>query len=165
MNDTLTLAWGKCKIEAKNLTQKDSTWKEFPTPVESSTQLEASQGDKKEAKIEGGTNEAVKYNANTYTLTFNIRQASDRTGANDNFITDLDGVVSDEYAVRITPENSNAIHALIRRAAVNVQQSFNADDGFIKTYTFDVLRPSDSTLAQVTTGTKESITDWELASA
>ena len=136
MADTITIGWGKPKIEVKKA--GESTWEEFATPVEDTTQLETTQGDKLEATVEGGENEAVKYKANTYQLTFNVRQAPERTDP----IADVDGVVADEYAVRVTPENATAIGITIDRAAVNVQTTFSSADGLVKVYTFDVLKPT-----------------------
>ena len=47
------LAWGKPRIFVKKLGVGGS-WIELPTPVEGSTQLSTTKGDKNEAKIEGG---------------------------------------------------------------------------------------------------------------
>ncbi len=137
MADKVTLSWGKPKIEVKK--SGGTEWEEFTSPVEDSTQLETTQGDKLEAKIEGGENEAVKYKSNTYQLSFQVRQAPERTDP----IEDVDGVVADEYSVKITPENPNAIGITIDRAAVNVQTIYNTADGLSKTYTFDVLKPAE----------------------
>lgn len=168
MADTITLAWGAPLIEALALSGTNNTWKKFPTPAEGTTTLNVTQGEKIEAKIEGGTNEAVKYKANTYQLVFNIRQANDRT-VMDDFIKDNDGVVNGEYAIRITPENSSAVHALIRRASVNVQLSYTPDEGWVKIYTFDALKPTDKAdgtyVPQVTVGAKSDITDWNMSVA
>ncbi len=165
-NDVVTLSWGVPGIEVLNLSQENAKWMKFPTPAESTTSLETTQGDKMEAKVEGGANEAVKYKSNTYQLTFEIRQALDRAQNNDTFIDDVDGVVQDEYAVRISPENPNAIYALIRRSSVNVQKTFTAEDGWRKIYTFEVLKPSDKAdgtpVPQVQLGAKESIGDWDM---
>ena len=132
----IKISWGLPKIEVKK--SGATAWETFATPVEDSTQLTTTQGDKLEAKIEGGTNEAVKYKSNTYQLVFDIRQTPDRIDP----IVDVDGVVSDEYAVRITPENPAAFGCMIDRAAVNVQTKMNTAEGFVRTYTFEVLKPT-----------------------
>ena len=72
------LGWGKPRILVKDLDATGAAWEELPTPVENSTQLATTKGDKQEAKIEGGENEDVKYGKNTYALTFNIRAAKGR---------------------------------------------------------------------------------------
>lgn len=134
---TVTISWGKPKIEVKKLGTEPGEWQEFATPVESSTQLTTTQGEKMEAKIEGGENEAVKYKKNTYQLVFNVRQVPERTDP----IVDSDGVVEDEYSVRVTPGNAEALGILIDRSSVNVQKTFEANGGLVKVYTFDVLKP------------------------
>ena len=66
----MELSWGKCTIKIGKLQssgEAPSSWIDIPTPVENSTKLTPTKGAKKEAKIEGGENEAVKYAANTYT--------------------------------------------------------------------------------------------------
>ena len=126
-------------IEVKKLGQSpEAEWEAFATPVDGTTQLSSEQGEKMEAAIEGGGNEAVKYKKNTYQLTFDVRQVPERTDP----IESVDGVVADEYSVRITPENPDALGVLIDRAAVNVQKSFTTSDGLISTYTFEVLEPA-----------------------
>ena len=136
--NTVTVSWGQPKIEVKKLGQEpDASWEVFATPVEGTTQLTTTQGDKIEAKIEGGENEAVKYKKNTYQLVFNVRQVPERTDP----IVDSDGVVTDEYAVRVTPENPEALGVQIDRTSVNVQKTYDAENGLVKVYTFDVLKP------------------------
>ena len=133
---TVTSSWGRPLIEVKQLGQSpEAEWDAFATPVDGTTQLSSEQGEKLEAAIEGGGNEAVNYKKNTYSLTFDVRQVPERTDP----IEESNGVVADEYSVRITPENPNALGVLIDRASVNVQKSFTANDGLIKTYTFEVL--------------------------
>ena len=55
------IGWGKPRIFVKDLDASSPKWEELPTPVEDSTQLTTTKGDKQEAKIEGGENEDVKY--------------------------------------------------------------------------------------------------------
>ncbi|WP_298072236.1 hypothetical protein [uncultured Bacteroides sp.] len=133
---TVTVSWGQPKIEVKKLGLGEGEWQEFATPVEGTTQLTTTQGDKMEAKIEGGENEAVKYKKNTYQLTFNVRQVPERTDP----IVDTDGVVADEYAVRVTPENPESLGIEIGRSSVNVQKTYDVENGIVKIYTFDVLK-------------------------
>lgn len=150
MADTVTVGWGAPKIGLKKAGETEIKF--FATPVEGTTTLEASQGDKMEAKIEGGTNEAVKYKANTYTFTFDVRQVPERTDP----VEGLDGVVEGEYMVIIYPENDSAIHAVLKRTVINIQEKFDAENGLVRTYTFDVLKPSDGS-AQVVLGSKTEV--------
>lgn len=144
---TVTVGWGRCTIRVKKYDDDTASWESFATPVEDSTQLETEEGDKLEAAIEGGGNEAVKYKKSTYQLQFQMRQVPERTDP----ITDTDGVVDDEYTVQVIPENEDAIGLEIPRAAVHVQTAFDTEDGITKTYIFDALTVSDGT-ATITLG-------------
>lgn len=151
MAETVTVGWGAPSILVRKVSDTAGEWQAFATPVDGTTSLEATQGDKMEAAIEGGTNEAVKYKANTYQLTFDVRQVPERTDP----IEELDGVVADEYAVRILPEDPKAIAALIQRAAVNVQAKFDSENGLVRTYTFDALKPAEG--PQVRLGSRDEL--------
>jgi hypothetical protein len=137
MANTVTIGWGKPTIVVRK--SGETSWQKFATPVEDSTQLEATQGDKLEAPIEGGTNEAVKYKKNTYALTFDVRQVPERTDP----IEEVDGVVDGEFEIGIIPENEDAIGAYIKRAACNVLPKFDTQNGTVNTYNFDVLQPDE----------------------
>lgn len=146
----VTLSWGKPKIEVKKLGELPGEWQEFATPVEGTTQLSTTQGDKMEAKVEGGENEAVKYKKNTYQLVFNVRQAPERTDP----IVDSDGIVLDEYSIRVTPEDPKALGILIDRSSINVQKTYDAEGGLIKVYTCDVLVPETGDAVKIQTITE-----------
>lgn len=91
----MELSWGKCTIKIGKLQssgEAPSSWIDIPTPVENSTKLTPTKGAKKEAKIEGGENEAVKYAANTYTFEFEIRAGKGRRKP----VEDTDGVITGE---------------------------------------------------------------------
>jgi hypothetical protein len=135
MGKTVTVGWGKSKIVVRKVGATE--WSLFPTAVEGTTQLEATQGDKLEAAIEGGTNEAVKYKKNTYALSFDVRQVPERVDP----IEEVDGVVDGEFEVGIITEDETAISAYIRRAACNVLPKFDTENGTVNTYNFDVLQP------------------------
>lgn len=134
------LSWGKCAINVEPIAgtgcPSDFTAMDFPTPVEDSTNLTTTQGDKNEAKVEGGGVEAVRYNANSYELTFQIRLHSTLTAPP---LDGTDGVIPGEYKVTIKPENSAAPQVKINRSSANVGIEFTADNGVIATYTFSSL--------------------------
>lgn len=134
----LPLSWGKCKIFIKNIAQQNSKWKLLPTPVEDSTNLTPTQGDKLEAKIEGGEYEAVKYKKNTYQLVYNIRKAEGRKQP----MANNDGVVKDEYAILLQPEDPNTDGFYIERSAANIQDQFTTAEGAIWNCTHDALSPA-----------------------
>ena len=130
------LSWGKCTLFI--LKSGETKWKRLVTPVEDSTNLTPTQGDKLEAKIEGGENEAVKYKKNTYQLVYNIRKAQGRKQP----IANTDGTVKDEYSVILLPEDATTDGFYIERTNANVQDSFTTAEGAIWQVTHDALAPT-----------------------
>lgn len=131
------LGWGKCRLFTKNLDASGAKWKEWPTPVENSTVLETTKGDKQEAKIEGGENEDVRYSKSTYALNTNIRAAKGRKKP----IADSDGIISHNYAVAVQPEDPEAVGIMIDKAKPSVADTFSTEEGAIWEYVFDALKP------------------------
>lgn len=140
-----TVSWGKPRIVVKKV--GGSSYIVMPTPAEGSTSLETSQGDKMEAKIEGGEYEDVKYNANTYALSFQIRVTKGRTMP----IEHNDGVVSDDYELWLQPEDPACPGIHIAKASVNAQTAYTSSEGLSVTYTFDALK-KDATTPQLEHG-------------
>lgn len=134
------VGWGKPRIFIKDLDATTQKWEELDTPVEDSTQLETTKGDKQEAKIEGGENEDVKYGKNTYALTFNIRATKGRKRP----ISDEDGVVAHNYAIALQPEDPEVQGFCMKKATVSVEDTFSTADGGVWAYTFDALKASSS---------------------
>lgn len=132
------IGWGKPRIFIKDLNADVPKWEELPTPVEDSTTLETTKGDKQEAKIEGGENEDVKYSRNTYALNLNIRAAKGRKRP----ISDEDGVVAHNYAVVLQPEDKDVQGFAIEKSTVSVEDTFSSADGGIWAYSFDALKPA-----------------------
>ena len=137
------LSWGKPTIEFGKCGANEAaptTWTELAyDPVESSTKLTPTKGEKKEAKVEGGENEAVKYARNTYAFEFEIRAAKGRQKP----IEDSDGVVEGEYAFRLTPEDATCEGILIERSVVSLEESYDTAEGKKWKYTVDVLKPNE----------------------
>lgn len=136
------LSWGKPKIwigKRGEMDAEPSSWIEVPTPVENSTVLTPTKGEKKEAKIEGGENEAVKYAKNTYALTFQIRAAKDR----EKPVEDVDGTIEGEYALKLQPEDPTAPGLDIAKGVLSMMPSYSSEDGIMWEYTLDVLVPKE----------------------
>lgn len=131
------LGWGKCRLFAKDLDTEGAEWKEWPTPVENTTTLETTKGDKQEAKIEGGENEDVRYAKSTYVLNANIRAAKGRKKP----IADSDGIIAHNYAVAVQPEDPDAVGIMIDKAKPSVADTFSTEEGAIWEYAFDALKP------------------------
>ena len=132
------IGWGKPRIFYKELDLVGAKWAEFPTPAEGTTSLATTKGDKTEAKLEGGANEDVKFNANTYALTFNIRAAKGRTRP----IEDEDGIITKNYAIVLQPEDPTVPGFAMEASAPSVEDSFSAAEGGVWAYSFDALVPT-----------------------
>lgn len=139
------LGWGKCRLFVKDVDESNAKWKEFPTPVEGSTTLETTKGDKQEAKVEGGENEDVRYAKSTYTLNANIRAAKGRTKP----IKDEDGIIAHNYAVAVQPEDPEAIGIYIPKAKPSVNDTWSTEEGGIWEYAFDALKNEGTTQIQM----------------
>ena len=141
--EQLVLSWGKCTIYTKK--SGDTDWLKEPTPVEGSTQLTPTAQDAREAPVEGGELEGRKAKANKYELVYQLRAAASRT----ENIVHVDGVVSDEYAVAVVPEDATAKGIMIDRSAVNVlDNQFTSDNGLVDEYHFNGLKPDSGNIVK-----------------
>lgn len=129
------LSWGKPRIFVKALIE-GGVLRELPTPVEGSVNLETTEGDKTEAKVEGGEIEAVRYNKSTYKLSMQIRM---KAGSKMPF-ANKDGLVNDNYEVTLAPENAEAYGFRMKEAKVSVKTSFTTADGILVDVSFDALK-------------------------
>lgn len=128
------LSWGKPRIFVKALID-GGVLRELPTPVDDSTNLETTEGDKTEAKIEGGEIEAVRYDKSTYKLSMQIRM---KAGSKMPF-PNKDGLVNDNYEVTVAPENAEAYGFVMKEAHVSVKTSYTTNDGILVDVAFDAL--------------------------
>ena len=133
------IGWGKPRIFIKDLDADSASWKEVPTPVENSTTLTPTKGDKQEAKLEGGANEDVRYASNTYALAYQIRIAKGKTMPFEH----NDGIVAHQYAVAVQPEDPLVPGIMIDRSTVSAEDNFTTEEGGSITYTHDALKPDD----------------------
>lgn len=112
----------------------------FNTIKEGTASLTTNKGDKTEAKGEGGEIIDARYNANSYTLEFEVF-------AKDNELiqmTSLNGVIQGVFSVIIYPEDYTNLDAIaIQCATASVEESWNATDGKTYKYTFEAILPSE----------------------
>lgn len=137
------LSWGKPRILLKRIDAgaSDSKWHELATPVEDSTELQPTKGEKVEAKIEGGENEGVRNKRNTYALVADIRVKK----SNIPPFPIVDGVVDGEWALALQPEDASAIGLYIAKGSISIEDSYKAADGGVWGFTFDALKKDKST--------------------
>lgn len=129
------LSWGKPGLYLSKV--GEDKWKKLPDPVENSTVLTTTKGDKVEARVEGGENEGVRYGKNTYSLAFNIRAVAGRKKP----VADSDGIIDGEYKLALVPENPSAPGLMIDRGTLSIEDTWSAADGGIWNYTLDALKP------------------------
>ena len=145
------LSWGKPLIEYATSTSgaPGTTFTGFPTPKEDTTQLTTTKGDKVEAKQEGGAVVDAKYKASSYELVFDLFVKKGDTRP----IADVDGVISGDYTIRLTPEDDATEGFIIDVATLSVEESWTAADGKILKYTASAKKPASGAMLKPYTKT------------
>lgn len=136
------LKWGKPEIEFIKLVNGDipaeGVWSKMPNPKEGTFVINQTEGERKEAKGEGGILVDVDQASSTYTMEMDIFAA----GA--DFVLPIpakNGAIADEYAVRFTPFDTTLAGAIFKRTRVAIATSMTTEDGMIHHYTFTALQP------------------------
>ncbi|MEZ3441543.1 hypothetical protein [Alistipes sp.] len=131
--------WGKPKIEVAPVASDGTIgeYKEWPTPVEDTTQLTTELGDELLATEEGG--EAVdrrrKKGSATLELALFVKKGENKP------IEDEDGIVPGNHAVRLTPEDPECEGRVIEKSTVTVTETWNSAEGSRLLYSFAALKP------------------------
>lgn len=130
------LDWGKCKIVLDKDTENEIVIEDV---VDGSTSLQTTQGDKTEAKIEGGEVIATRYQRNKYALQFQeYGQPS---------IDSQDGVVSGIHSVTlINCDEAVEFEVFTIKAVINVQPNWTSQYGTVTQYTCDAVRQAGNTI-------------------
>lgn len=146
-----TVKWGKPTIEICQLENgeipAEAVWKKLDNPVEDSTQLTTTKGNVLEARGEGGELIDSYTRPSTYTVAFELFA---KRGA-EKPVEDADGVVKDEYAFRLTPEDSTLPGFILKKCSVTVEDTFAANIGEKWKYTFTALKPSTGNMKEAYT--------------
>lgn len=135
------LSWGKPTVEFTE--SKDgapgssATWTKLPEIKENTAKLTPTKGNKQEAVAEGGDLVDTRYSKNKYLFECEVFVKKGDTRP----IEDNDGVVSENYAVRLTPEDESNEGFILENTSVSVEESWSSADGKILKYTFDGLKP------------------------
>lgn len=118
------LSWGKPEIIVKS-EEDGAIYRLMATPVEGSTSLETTEGDKTEAKKEGGEIVDVRNNKSTYVLNYEIYAEKGKKKP----FADQDGIITKSYSIFVVPEDENAIGIAMKKSKVVMNTSFTAADG------------------------------------
>lgn len=151
--------WGEA-LAAIAKQKADGTYdafKKFPRCVENALQLNTTKGEKKEAKVEGGGVEAVKYGKNVYNLSMSFRKGMEKGEIRKLPIEDdeIDGVVDGIYFLRVQPEDKTSGGLSVKEVVISTEDTYTAADGVIKVVTFDFIKPEENE-----DGTQDPTIDW-----
>lgn len=153
--------WGEA-LAAIAKQKPDGTYNEFkafPKCVENALNLTTTKGEKKEAKVEGGGIEAVKYGANAYGLSMSFRRGVVK-GVKRTFPMnddEVDGVVDGIYALRVQPEDKASGGLSVMECIISTEDTYTAADGAIKVVNFDFIKPD----GVDENGKKKSTINWD----
>lgn len=143
-----TLNWGNPTIEIVKLVDgelpSNPTWTKLDTPAEGTTTLETTEGEKIEALDEGGAVVDTRKKKNKYSFKFSLFEKKGATKP----IEDEDGVITDEYAIRVTPEDPTTNGFTLPKCSVSFQHTYSVADGGRWIYTFDALSPKTGKMLQ-----------------
>lgn len=106
--------------------------------------METTEGDVTEANGEGGELVDAYIAASTYRLSFQLYAKRNA----EKPIEDEDGVILDEYAIRLTPEDDTLPGFMLPRCRVSVVDTYTAADGERWQYTFRALKPTTGAMKQ-----------------
>lgn len=146
----MVISWGKPTIQVGKLNGTTgmagvTEWKTLDTPVEGTTSLATTEGEKTEAKEEGGAVVDSKTSKNTYALSVTLYK---KKGVDLPF-EDVDGTIAGNYAVLLQPEDPQCEGLIIAKSTVKATTTYAAADGVRVTYTFDALVPDETDKQQV----------------
>lgn len=144
------LSWGKPKIEVAAITNGTiGTYSVIDNIKENSVVIDIPEPAEKEAIGEGGEVLDVRFEATKPVANFDVYVAKGVTLP----ITDADGKVSGNWALKVTPENVGVLGYIIPLGVVSVATKFNSADGAIKSFKFRALKPASGNLVQTFTTT------------
>ena len=135
------LSTGQPKIEIAKLDKFDNIgeWVEIDVPKDGTTSLETSEGDTTEYLQEGGGKVDVEKKECGYTFVFDlfVKKGFKKP------IVDKNGVVVDNYALRLSPKDKECYGLIIYKAQVACISSYSVADGMICQYKFEGLQTDD----------------------
>lgn len=145
------ISWGTPKIYIADYNPAngadDYTWTQLDTPVEGTTQIETSEGDKQEAKEEGGAVVDTFRKKSNYTLTFALFEKKGKDKP--TLLQDEDGIITRNIAVLLVPEDTACNGYFFPKTSVSFQQTWTAEEGGRWVYSFDALVPDKAGLSLI----------------
>lgn len=140
----MVLGWGKPTVEftKSTLGVPGDEWTSMPEIVENTATLETTEGELIEATQEGGAVVDSRRKASKYKFSVElfVKKGDSKP------IADTDGVVKENYAVRVTPEDPECEGFIFDNSNVSVVETWTAADGKRWKYTFDAIKPAEGAL-------------------
>lgn len=150
MATKLTMAWYKCEVKIGETGESDAMGSELTSVgvvKEKSTTLEASEGDSLEAKATGGETVAKVVLEGTYTAKTRVIEPTDelytKLGLGSTSETEFHvntHVVSKDFSLQITPENTGAVGIKAPKCAVTVKPGWSEEEGNYVDLEFEILK-------------------------
>ena len=135
------LSTGKPSIYIAKLDEHDNIgeWIQVDTPKDGTTSLATEAGDSTKYQQEGKGIVDMEVGDSGYTFTFDlfVKKGFQKP------IKDVNGVIVDNYAVRLSPKDKKATGFIIYKAQVSCVTSFAVADGMICQYQFTGLQTDD----------------------
>lgn len=135
------LSWGGPLVEFAKLADgklpEEAKWDKMPEIKQGTAQLTTEAGEKTEALDEFGNVVDTRTAKSKYTFECQIfvKKGDKRP------IEDEDGVIIDNYAVRVTPEDPTTEGFIMGNTSVSVEETWSSADGKLLKYTFAGLKP------------------------
>lgn len=149
------ITWGKPLVEFGKTGAEDaaaSSLSPMPTAEENTVLLTTVKGSAQELYGEGHELVARKMQKSYKQLALSVFVPS---GADDP-IPEEDGVISDEYTVRLTPEDSTLTGFIMRKCSVEVEEEWSSAKGKQLKYIFTSLKPKMGKMLEPYTKTAQS---------
>lgn len=116
-------------------------WKTIDIPVDGSTTMDTEAGEKTEYLEEGGGVVDSYQKQSKYTLTFTLYA---KKGVQKP-IEDSNGVIVDNYAISLTPEDPECHGFIMHKCSVSCRETYSTADGVRWEYTFSGLVSTEAT--------------------
>ncbi|MCM1168897.1 MAG: hypothetical protein NC324_03070 [Bacteroides sp.] len=115
----------------------DAVWKEMPEIKQNTAAMNTEQGEKTEYIDERGNIIDTRVLKSKFTLEIQLFMKK----GDDYPIPHEDGIITDNYAIRLSPEDPSNNGILIENCSVSVEETWNTADGGLLKYTFTGLKP------------------------
>lgn len=153
------LSWGGPIVEFFKLVAGKITagavWSKMPEIKQGTAQLTTEAGEKTEAIDEFGNVVDTRTAKSKYTFECQIFVKKGDTRP----IEDKDGVIVDNYAVRITPEDPETEGFIMENTSVSVEETWSSADGKLLKYTFAGLKPETGNILKPYIAEQESVNE------